>query len=77
MNDFAGSRQLKLTDITKISGDGVESFGWDLASCFDEVITCREGYRFSGEKDAGLRRLFGRKSGPIYSIVEITIESKA
>lgn len=62
-------------DVTRSNEGDVETFGRDLATFFDDVITCKDGYRFSGESDIGIRNLFRRKSGPIYSIVELTIET--
>lgn len=51
------------------------TFGWALENFFaDEVINCRQGYTYARDQDTGLRRLFSRKSGPIFCVVEITVE---
>lgn len=51
------------------------AFGWALEDFFaNEVINCHQGYVYDREKDVGLQRLFGRKSGPIFCVVEITVE---
>ena len=73
LNEYAGSAALRVADLCDREGDG-RTFGWSLENFFDEVIQCNEGYLFDGAKDAGLSRLFGRKSGPIFCIVEVVIE---
>ena len=76
LNEYAGSAALRVADICNREGDG-HTFGWSLESFFEEVIQCSEGYLFDGAKDAGLNRLFSRKSGPIFCIVEVVIEVDA
>ena len=73
LNDYTGSAALNVADLCNREGDG-HIFGLSLEHFIDEVIQCREGYRFDGTKDVGLQRLFSRKSGPIFCVVEIVIE---
>ena len=53
------------------------TFGASLEQFFDDVIRCEQGYTFDGSRDVGLHRLFSRKSGPIFCIVEVVIEESA
>ena len=64
-------------------GDFVENngeeyaFGVSLEHFFDDVVRCQKGYTFDSSRDVGLHRLFSRKSGPIFCIVEVVIEQNA
>lgn len=73
LDEYGSSAPLRVADLCDREGDG-RMFGWSLEDFFDEVIQCKEGYFFDGSKDVGLSRLFSRKSGPIFCIVEIVIE---
>lgn len=61
--------------LEEISSGGSHPFGRSLEVFMDDAVRCREGYRFSHDRDEGIRRLFSRKSGPIFCVIEITIES--
>ena len=54
------------------SSEGL-AFGRTLEDFFYEVVSCRNGYQFHSIDD-GIRRLFRRKSGPIFCVIELTIE---
>lgn len=68
-----GSAPLKVSDIGKAEANF--TFGSSLEDFFVDVVKCKQGYIYDGEKDIGLRNLFRRKSGPIFSVVEIVIEN--
>ena len=71
-----GGVPLTVGDFLENNGDGY-TFGVSLENFFDDVIRCEKGYTFDGSRDVGLHRLFSRKSGPIFCIVEIVIEENA
>lgn len=73
LKPYTSGATLKFADICNQEGDG-NTFGWSLEDFFDDVIQCKEGYIFNRDQDVGLNRLFERKSGPIYSIIEVVIE---
>lgn len=77
LGNFSAGRSPRLSDFLGEKSGKDNSFGWSLEDFFDEVIQCREGYLFDGEKDDGIRSLFRRKSGPIFAVVEITIENSS
>ncbi|WP_420863165.1 hypothetical protein [Algirhabdus cladophorae] len=70
-----GSGALKISDIGKAEEEFV--FGHSLADFFVDVLKCNQGYTYDGEKDIGLRNLFRRKSGPIFSVIEVVVEQSA
>ena len=51
-------------------------FGQSLEDFFYEVVSCRQGYQFH-ENLEGIHRLFERKSGPIFCVIELTIEQSS
>ena len=65
---------LKLKDLIAAQHSPDTLFGGSLEDFMDSVISCREGYFYDRERDSGLHRLFDRKSGGIFCVVEITIE---
>lgn len=80
LEEIAEGHSPKLIDFQQTSENMKISnyrYGWSLEDFIaDEVLRCREGYPYSKQRDAGLRRLFSRKSGPIFCVVEITIENQ-
>ena len=64
-----------ILDLSESRSGHDHKFGSSLEDFSEEVIRCREGYIFSAPKDEGIRRLFSRKSGPIYCVIEVTIET--
>ena len=64
---------LKVADLSEEAEDSY-LFGFSLEDFFDDVVRCEQGYMFGGDREAGLHRLFSRKSGPIFCIVEVVIE---
>lgn len=75
MDGSSDDSPLRLSDLLQDKPTGELTFGWTLEDFFDEVVSCREGFRFSRDRDEGIRKLFNRKSGPIFCVVEITIEN--
>lgn len=75
MTDTGRTSSPSLSEMSGSSNAEALHFGRSLETFMKDAVRCREGYRFLHEKDAGIRRLFARKSGPIFCIVEITIES--
>ena len=77
VHDIFRNRQkgepLKLSDFPR-PDEGYTNIGFSLENFIENVIRCRQGYRFDGSRDVGLDRLFSRKSGPIFCVVEIVIE---
>ena len=67
---------LKVADLSE-DNENNYLFGFSLEDFFDDVVRCEQGYLFDRNRDAGLRRLFARKSGPIFCIVEVVIEKDA
>lgn len=66
---------MKLANLLSNEPNIEHRFGLSLEDFFDETIRCQKGYIFDGERDIGLQKLFSRKSGPIFCIVEIAIEN--
>lgn len=64
---------LKVSDVGR--SDANYTFGSSLENFFVDVVKCKEGYEYDGDRDIGLRRLFNRKSGPIFCVIEIVIEN--
>lgn len=73
LKSYSSGAALKIADICDQEGDG-STFGWSLENFFDDVIQCKEGYLFNEDNDVGLGKLFNKKSGPIFCIVEVVIE---
>ena len=73
LKKYSGNTSLKLADLSAIQP--FDSYGFSLEDFFDGSIRCQWGYPFSGENDVALQKLFSRKSGPIFCIVKIAIES--
>ena len=67
------STTLRVADLSKDENNSY-TFGMSLERFFDDVIRCEEGYIFNSAQDVGLSKLFRRKSGPIFCVVEIVIE---
>lgn len=61
--------------LADLSTSDSHPLGRSLEVFMQDAVRCREGYRFSHDRDEGIRRLFSRKSGPIFCVIEITIES--
>ena len=70
LEKFGKGYSPKLVDLSQnvaTDGDSNYKYGWCLEEFFAaEVIKCHEGYLIDKEKDINLRRLFDRKSGPIF-----------
>lgn len=66
---------LKLSDLLTDDGITSSTFGLALEDFFYDVVRCREGFRFDSDRDHGIRRLFNRKSGPVFCVVELTVEN--
>lgn len=73
LRKYSASTSLKLADLSTVEPSG--TYGHSLEDFFDRSIRCEWGYPYSGKTDAGLQRLFSRKSGPIFCVVKIAIES--
>ena len=70
----SSGRSLKLEDLIAARHSPDALFGSSLEDFMDSVIGCREGYYYDQDEESGLHRLFERKSGGIFCIVEVTIE---
>lgn len=57
-----------------IDGKDARRCGLTLEDFIDEAVACREGYLYEHGRDRGIERLFERKSGPIFCVIEIVIE---
>ena len=72
LSKYSANTPLKLADLLGVEPAG--SYGLSLEDFFDGSIRCQWGYPYSQEQDIPLRKLFSRKSGPIFCIVKIAIE---
>lgn len=65
---------LALRDLVPEAQNDPIAFGHSIEGFICDAIRCREGYQFNSNDDAGISRLFNRKSGPIFCIIEVIIE---
>ena len=75
MSTLPRSAPLRICNLVRDRKPKAQALGWTLEDFFEATIRCEEGYVFNANDDIGLRQLFYRKSGPIFCIVEIVIES--
>lgn len=75
MRNYSRGKPLKFRDLCIGYPETSNSCGWKLEDFFVDAVRCRSGYVYGAHGDKGIRRLFSRKSGPIFCVIEITIEN--
>ena len=73
--DLADGRSPSLGQVLGPAPGSTTFRGFGLGEFFgDEVLSCREGYIATKERDSGLDRIFSRRSGPISAAIAVTID---
>lgn len=68
---------LKLADLVRGNKEIDSAYGWSLEDFIDGAVKCRHGHFYDSQPNIELHRLFYRKSGPIFCVLEIVIEDNS